>query len=524
MTRRRRIQPEEIGQLDPLTRRNFLLSVGKVVAAMAAAEPLMSVAHVGEAWAVRKPGDPIAAGAAQAAKRWQGIKLRKATEEGLRTLDDKNFTGPLWKSLTGIDVELVEALPPELYAKALSEHQAKSRAFDVIEAWPAWVPDLAERGVIMPIDRFIEKYHAQATLADYHPLYRSLMTYRDNTWGFYDDGDIWTLYYRRDIFGDRRLRQAYKARFKRDLSIPTTWEAFAEVAQFITDQLAPRVYGTTMGRALGDPGNQFYFVQQFQANGGEFFDRRSMNALINGATGIKTMNQILAQNRASIPGVERLDFVSSWVHWLQGRTAMMLNWPTTGRISENLAQRTRAFAFLPLSKIVGKVGCAPGPLPAFVPGGGSYLKCVAADSRHKDAAYLFTQWATSPSVSLRRMLLPYTLTDPYRISHYRSRELRNRWPAAGQYLQALCEGANHGVLDLMMSGASEYALALDRAISAIYAGESVQRGLDNAAQAWNTITRRLGVDNQRRSYLNFLKLLGSTPKNTAAARHLAVKC
>jgi multiple sugar transport system substrate-binding protein len=506
------------------SRDDFLLGAGKTLVAIAGARPFVSAARASARRRIPAQTDPIAAAAVNAGKRWRGIRLRKATEEGLRTLDDKNFTGPLWKRLTGIDIEVVEAAPPQLHAKVVAAHRAKASVYDVIEAWPAWIPDLAERGVIAPIDDFVEKYDANSTLADYHPLYRSLMNYKGKTWGFYDDGDIWTLYYRTDIFGDRRLRQAYKARFKRELRVPNTWDAFLEVAQFITDQLAPNVYGTAMGRALGDPGNQLYFFQQFQANGGKFFDTRSMNALINGSIGVKTMNQILAQNRASIPGVERLDFITSWVHWLNGKTAMMVNWPATARISENVAQRAQAFAFLPASKIAGNVGYATGPLPAFAPGVGSYLKCIAADSKHEEAAYLFTQWATSPSVSLRRVLLPYTLTDPYRISHFRSQQLRNRWPSGVEYLRALCEGANHGVLDLTITGAADYALALDRAMSAIYAGQSVQDGLDDAARAWNAITRRLGVDHQRHSYLEFLKLLGSTPRNTASARHVAVHC
>ena len=46
---------------------------------------------------------------------------------------------------------------------------------------------------IVPIDSRIAKYKAQATLKDYHPLYRALMNYKGKTWGFFDDGDVWML-------------------------------------------------------------------------------------------------------------------------------------------------------------------------------------------------------------------------------------------------------------------------------------------------------------------------------------------
>jgi len=519
---------EELGGHGPLEaaygRKDFLLNSGKILAAAAAAGPFFLAAKQARAAeAASLGGDPIATTAVNAAKAYSGQKITMTYESGLQALDPKNFSGPLWKKLTGVDWAVVEAPFPQLYSKAIAEHIAKSGALDVLDVSPVWIPDFAERGVIIPIDDLVRKYKAQKSLTDIHPLYRALGTYKGKTWGFYDDGDIWILYYRKDVFADPKLKSAYKAKFKRDLRIPQTWDEFDETAQFITDQLAPNVYGTGMGRALGNPGNQFYFFQQFRANGGRFFDPKTMKALINNAIGVKTMQQILDQNKASAPGIEKLDFVSGWVNWLNGKTAMMMAWPPTGRISENYAQRSKAFAFLPKSKIVGKVGYA------LVPGkngehAGAFVKCVSADSKNKELAYLWAQWQTSPSISLQRVMLPYALRDPYRLSHFRSPQYARLWKGADKYLKALCEGANFGVLDPIMTGAADYANALDRAMTAIYAGKDVKKGLDDCAKEWDGITKKLGVDRQRQSYLNFLKLPGSTGANTVAKKGLAVKC
>lgn len=508
-------------------RKDFLYNTAKLLAAAAAAGPFFMAekqARAAYMASTSATADPIASGAVAAAKRLGGgKKLTKTNESGLQALDDKNFSGPLWNKLTGVDVGVVEAPFPQLYSKAIAEHIAKSGALDVLEISPVWIPDLADRGVIIPIGQYVRKYKAQKSLSDIHPLYRALATYKGQTWGFYDDGDIWMLYYRKDIFGNASLKRAYQAKFKRALRVPRTWDEFDETAQFITDQMAPKVYGTGMGRALGNPGNQFYFFQQFRANGGQFFDPKSMKAQINSAVGVKTMRQILEQNKASRPGIEKLDFVSGWVEWLNGKTAMMMAWPPTGRISENYAQRDKAFAFLPKSKVVGKVGYS------IVPGrngehAGAFVKAVAANSKNRELAYLFTQWATSPSVSLQRVQLPYTLRDPYRLSHYASKQFHKAWPAAKEYLKALCEAANHGVLDPIMTGAADYANALDRAMTAIYAGKDVKKGLDDCAREWDSITNRLGTDKQRQSYQNFLKLPGSTGANTVAKKGLSARC
>ena len=79
-----------------------------------------------------------------------------------------------------------------------------------------------------------------ADLEDYHPLYKALPTYKGKIWGFFDDGDMFALYYRKDIFEDPKLKEAYQAKFGKALEVPKTWEDYAQVAQFITDQIAPR--------------------------------------------------------------------------------------------------------------------------------------------------------------------------------------------------------------------------------------------------------------------------------------------
>ena len=375
--------------------------------------------------------------------------------------------------------------------------------------------------MIVPIDSHIRKYKAQSTLNDYHPLYRALMKYKGKTWGFFDDGDVWNLYYRKDIFANAKLRAAYRAKFKRGLGIPRTWDEFTETSQFITDQLAPAVYGGGEGRGLGNPGNQFYFFQQFRARGGQFFNPKTMKAQINNAIGVKTMQSIMLELKASPPGIEKLSFVDSWVNWLQGKTAMIYAWPPTGRISENYAQRDKSFSFLPKSKIAGKVGYALMPQL-----NGEHAGSFDASRRTRRTRRPPTcsrNGRPARPISLQRVQLPYTLRDPYRISHYKSKQFRWRWPAAGEYLKALNDAANNAVLDPIMTGAADYANALDRAMTAMYAGKDIKSALDDTAEEWDRITDKLGVAKQRASYATFLKLPGSTSKNTVAKKGLAVK-
>lgn len=466
------------------------------------------------------PADGSAFRAVEAAKQFSGVNLNMTYEAGLQALDPRNFSGPMWEQLTGIKSTVVELPNPEMYSKPVAEHIAASGAYDVLDLQPQWTPSLADGGVIAPLDELIAKYMNVADLEDYHPLYKALPTYKGKIWGFFDDGDMFALYYRKDIFEDPKLMEAYQAKFNKKLEVPKTWEDYAQVAQFITDNLAPNVYGAGHFRKAASPGNQQDFMQQFRSNGGKFFDE-NMKATLATDAGVKTLTNMIAANKASIPGNEELDAVSLWVAWLQGKVAMMYSWPPTGRLSAGYSQSDKAISFVPQSTIAGKVGYAimPGGHPEHAFG---FNKSIAADSANLEAAYLFIQWACSPPVSLARCMLPYALRDPYRISHFKSELYGQLFPSAPEYLKNLNNSANVGLLDLIMPGAQEYMLSLDRMCTAVWAGTDPMEALQTAAAEWDATTEQLGVDSQKAFYTEFLKLPGATAENTVEALGMAV--
>lgn len=467
------------------------------------------------------PADGSAFRAVEAAKQYSGVTLNMTYEAGLQALDPRNFSGPLWEQLTGIKSTVAELSSPDMYSKPIAEHIAGSGAYDILDLQPQWTPSMADGGVIAPLDDYIAKYMNTADFDDFHPLYKALPTYKGKIWGFFDDGDMFALYYRKDIFEDAALNEAYQAKFNKKLEVPKTWDDYAEVAQFITDQMAPNVYGAGHFRKAGSPGNQFDFMQRFRSNGGKFFDG-DMKAAIASDIGVKTLEQMKAANAASIPGNEELDAVSLWVAWLQGKVAMIYSWPPTGRMSAGYSQSDKAISFIPQSSIAGKVGYA------IVPGGNpehafGFNKALAADSANPEAAYLFMQWATSPAVSLARVMLPYALRDPYRLSHFKSELYGELFPSAPDYLKNLNNSANVGLLDPIMPGAQDYQLSLDRMCTSVWAGADPMQALQTAAAEWDATTEALGVEAQKAFYEEFLKLPGATADNTVEKLGMAVE-
>lgn len=435
--------------------------------------------------------------AVQAAKKYSGTTLRVLWEAGLQAQDPLTYSGPEWKKLTGITIQVVETPFPEIFSKIVTAHLAASKDFDVISYVPAWQADLVEARVLEPLNPFLDKYMPKGTLDDIHPTYRQWLSWNGKTYGIFDDGDTFTMYYRRDLFADPANQKEFKAKYGQDLQPPRTWADWDKVCEFFTLKYKPTVYGCAIQRTEGQA--YFWAEEQLRLNGVKFFDPQTMKAQINSPAAVKTFTDMVNANKYMPPGVEKWGFIEVFSAWMGGKLAMIISWPPPGRWSQGYGNRAEQLKWMPETKIIGKVGYAlpPGGHPQLAAG---FNLGVSADSANKEAAYLFVQWATSREVSLQRVMLPYALRDPYRLTHYASKEYRAQWANANEYLDTLKAGAEKGLLDLSIPGAREYEEALDRAIVAAYAGMPPKQALDKAASEWDAITQRIGVDSQRKAY------------------------
>lgn len=442
------------------------------------------------------PAGSSAAAAVEAAQQYAGSEINITWEAGLQSQDPLIFSGPEWEKLTGIKVNVVELPFPELYSQAVAEHLAGSGAFDIVSYSPAWTGDLADSGVIEPLDAYMDQYMNKEDLEDINPTYLPFQSWKDQTYGLYDDGDVFILYYRKDWFEDADNQAAFQEQFGYELAPPETWQQWDEICQFFTETYSPDAYGCATQRAEGQA--YLWFMDHFRTNGGVFFDG-DMNAAINSEAGIQTLTEMANSNQFMPPGVEKWGFIEILSAWLDGSLGMVITWPPIGRWSEGYGTQTEQLSWVPETQVAGNVGYA---IP---PGGhselaGGFSLGVSADSENKEAAYLFIQWLTSPEISKQRVKLPFALRDPYRISHYEDTLYQNLWPSAGEYLQVLRDAADAGVSDLGIPGAREYEESLDRAITSVYAGEDPTEALNKAAEEWNAITERIGVDDQKAAY------------------------
>lgn len=469
------------------------------------AAAVLAVGWTAAAWA-----ESAAERAVNEAKKYSGTTITVVWEAGLQSLDPLHFSGPKWKELTGIDVKVVEVATEEMFTKIMQDYRSGAGGYDALNVIPAWMPDLANAGALEVLDPYVDKYGYRDELQTIAPTYRdNQMKVGDKIYAFPDDGDVFVMYYRKDVFDDPATKEAFKAKVGRDLTVPTTWKEFDEVGQFLTDKNQPNMYGAAFFRQ--PPYTMYMFQERFRNEGGKFFDADTMKATINSDIGVKVFTDMRNENKFMPPGVEQWGFVENLAAFLQGQTAMTISWPPYGRWAEGYGTDQEALNWVPKTQIAGKVGYAmpPGGHPELAAG---FALSVATNSKNKDAAYLFIQWLNSEDISMQRVQLPYTLRDPFRDSQYSSPEYLSRWPAAKDYLAALKAGSETGLLDLSLLQTDKYEEVLRQSISKLWAGDDPKEILDKAAGDWDAITDKIGVDKQKAVYQSWASKSGAYPK------------
>ncbi|MGF1612232.1 MAG: extracellular solute-binding protein, partial [Kiloniellales bacterium] len=378
--------------------------------------------------------------AVEAAKQYAGTEITIVWEAGLQSLDPLNFSGPKWEELTGIKVKVIEVPTAEMFTKILQEHRAGTGAYDALNVVPTWMADLARAGALEELDPYVDKYGFRDELQKIAPTYRdNQMTVDGKIYGFPDDGDLFILYYRKDLFEDPANKEEFKAKYGYDLAAPETWRQYNDIGNFFTNKFAPTTYGA--GQFRQPPYAQLLFQERFRVEGGKFFDAESMKATVNSEIGVMVMDGMREENKFMPAGVETWGFVEALSAFLNGDTAMTISWPPFGRWAAGYGVEEEALSWVPKSKIADKVGYAlpPGGRPQLALG---FSLGVSASSKKKEAAYLFIQWLNSEETSMQRVQLPYALRDPFRESHYTNAEYMSRWPDAKYYLATLRAGAD----------------------------------------------------------------------------------
>ena len=133
--------------------------------------------------------------------------------------------------------------------------------------------------------------------------------------------------------------------------------------------------------------------------------------------------------------------------------------------------------------------------PAITPGRGM---AVSIYSKKKEATMKVLEFISLPDQSLKIVMDPKTIMDPWRVSHLKSPVFRKAFPDADKYLDAIEASFPFLVPDPVIPAADEYQRKLSFEITEALAKRKAPKdALDTAAAEWDKITERRGRDKQK---------------------------
>ena len=193
-----------------------------------------------------------------------------------------------------------------------------------------------------------------------------------------------------------------------------------EVSQFITDQLGSEDLRAGPCPGARQPGNYFYFMQAFAPSGSvlrpEDDGRKDQRA------GGRQGHERDPQGARSVSAGKREVRLSHDVDDLaQGRDGDALYLAADGPYLRELRAARQGVPFLPKVADRRQGGLCGGAREERVVQRGRQVR-LGGLGEIRDAAYLFTQWDTSPSISWQRVMF-LILRDPYRISDDKSKSM-----------------------------------------------------------------------------------------------------
>ncbi len=383
----------------------------------------------------------------------------------------------------GAVIQVVEIPVTEMYEKQITEMAGKTGAYDIVEYAPSWLGDYQR--FLLPIDDYMAKWNPNWD--DILPAVRKTYSiWKGKTYGIPEDGDVHTLYYRKDALENPMYQAQFKAKYGYDLRPPLTWQEYLDIAEFFNgwdwDGDGKIEYGCSEMARRGEV--YFWFLQRFGPMGGKYF-LADFKPAIDSPAGIAALENLGQAVKYAPPGTLNFEYTEHEHAFISGQVFMNLNWGSQFHAAQDPE----------VSEVVGKVGYALSP-GILQPDGSIYRRpCLAYGwslgivntCSAPEVAYKYIKFLTSPEISKKFIMATNTDTDPFRTSHFTDPEIIH---GHEDYYRVAKKGLEIGYPQLTIPKAYSYMDTLDREISSYLAGKkTAEHALKDAAKAWERLGR-----------------------------------
>ncbi|MFC1549605.1 extracellular solute-binding protein [Nitrospirota bacterium] len=455
-------------------------------------------------------------------KDYSGITLNVITHEPPNLGEAVMLHARQFEELTGAKINVKPFVYRNLYSEVM--WGLRGNKYDVYFYGGEWLADVAPFFEPLPRKMLESKQYK-----DISKPYKRMSMWEGVPKEVKIDGDKHYMQYRMDLLEDPKYKSQFKAKYGRDLVPPRTWEEYAEVAKFFHGKTMKNgrvIYGAAEITKWDDlVYSQFFkraaaYAKHPDVKGGYYFELETMTPLINTPGFVEALRDFVEIQDYLPPGGSNFTLVDALKSFGWGESVLSDMWDD-------------AFvkAMEPTSDIRNKVGASlsPGskkvwnrrtgkwdefPEINYVP----YLPeswgaGVAKSSKHKEAAFdflgFYSNWANHKSDMLvgRRGMNPFRNSDMERSFWIE----KAGWGAKSvdtymETLKEFSESEHHAYAFNIIEG-RRYLVVLTEQISKALKGQiAPQQALDEVAIKWDELTRRIGVEKQKKAYSNIVRL------------------
>jgi multiple sugar transport system substrate-binding protein len=409
--------------------------------------------------------------------RKQPLTLRLAGDEWF--LDSLTKTGLLatFEQKNGIHVEVVHENDRKIMSD-LDRGANSGDGLDVIVVRHRLLGALVKKGQVRPIDSFLTdpKLH-DASFTPSQQLFANwwseLSSYDGKLYGYPYTGLTTFLCYRKDLLNDAANQRDFKTRYHRDLTPPTSWQEYTQLAEFFNhpDQ---HFYGTYI---QGKQGLALWYewLNLVYSFGGNILDTQHGweygDIVVNSPQNVAATQQYLKAIPFSPPDTLKFGWNEAQSSLQQGQVFMGLLWVDQAPFLEDQA----------VSKVAGKIayGLIPSRVKPSDKGepfsqleGLTYL--IPTESKHPEEAYRFIEWVMTVQVQDQQTL--------HGSSSVRKSTYDNPAVTALPYTSAFVASVPVAKGKPTIPESPEMTEAMEHRVSDIVSGKtSPQTGLDNLA-------------------------------------------
>lgn len=206
----------------------------------------------------------------------------------------------IFEEKTGSKIRVVTPGWNETIAKTKESLTNPNLNYDIFVVIAMWNGMLMGGDHVAPVPQWAKD---KIEWDDVLPIYKeSVLSWNSTAYGMPYDGDCINLYYRKDIFENEENRAKFLKEYEYELSPPTTWKNYKDIAKFFNgwdwDGDGKIEYGNTGLRKKGDVSMLQFFAQaaayaKHPDDKAYFFDPDTMQPRINNLGFIKALEDYI---------------------------------------------------------------------------------------------------------------------------------------------------------------------------------------------------------------------------------------